>query len=306
MTKEDYAISVDIGGTWVRTALISRNGTMEGKVKEKVDISNNLAIGLQIARMSKGIISQKGLDLESVAGVGIASTGPLDIKVGALVKPTNIPFGFVPLTSIIEKEVGIRALLVNDCTAAVLAEKWFGAGKKTANLFYVTLSTGIGGGAIVDGNLLMGKDGNAVEIGHFTIDYEERLVCGCGRRGHWEAYCSGKNIPNYVRMRLKDFDKSLVRKSMLHNKIKEKNITSEDLFEATKCKDAFSIKLVREIGRLNAMGFANIINAFDPALISIGGTVALRNVDISYKTYQEICQSICYQQSARNLHNTFG
>ena len=278
MIQKDYAISVDIGGTWVRTALISQEGTLLGKVKEKVDITNNLAIGRQIARMSREIMKQQTFDFKSIKGVGIASTGPLDVKTGALIKPTNLPFGFVPLTSVVEEELGVKALLVNDCTAAVVGEKWFGAGKKTANLFYVTLSTGIGGGAIVDDNLLMGKDGNAAEIGHFTIDYNGRLVCGCGRRGHWEAYCSGKNIPNYVRMRLKDVDRSSARGSSLYDKAK--NITSEKFFWAAKNKDKLAVQLLREIGQLNAMGFANIINAFDPELICVGGTVALKNTDL--------------------------
>jgi glucokinase len=99
---------------------------------------------------------------------------------------------------------------LNDCAAAVLGERHFGAGKGLENLAYVTLSTGLGGGAIVDGHLLIGKDGNAVEVGHITIDPGSSLICGCGSPGHWEAYSSGSNIPNFVKHSLRDDDKSLL------------------------------------------------------------------------------------------------
>jgi len=215
-------------------------------------------------------------------GIGIASAGPLNIKEGALINPTNLPFDYVPLTRPISEQLNVPTFLINDCAAAVLGERIFGAGKGLDNLVYITIGTGIGGGAIVDGHLLLGKDGNAVEIGHITIDYEGRLRCGCGKRGHWEAYCSGRNIPNYVRMRLEEIDEELKRQSLLFKKIKGElsQLSSQDLFEAAKRGDKLSLQLVEEIGVLNAIGFANVINAYDPSLITVGGTVALKNEEL--------------------------
>jgi glucokinase len=125
----------------------------------------------------------------------------------------------------------------------------------------------------------LGKDGNSHEVGHFVIDYEGRLTCGCGRRGHWEAYCSGRNIPNFVRMRLKDMPEKTVKESLLLKRIKGNlsRLTAVDLFAAAKRNDNLSVKLINEIGILNAIGFANVINAYDPSLITVGGTVTLRN-----------------------------
>ena len=171
---------------------------------------------------------------------------------------------------------------MNDCQAAVLGEKEFGRGKETNNLFYVTLSTGIGGGAIVDDHLLIGKDGNAVEIGHFTIDCKGKLVCGCGRRGHWEAYCSGKNIPQYVKLRIKEMGKRDFISSLIFKKINGdlSALNSEILFTSAKNGDLLALRIVEEIGILNAIGFANIVNAYDPELILVGGTVALKNIEL--------------------------
>jgi glucokinase len=125
----------------------------------------------------------------------------------------------------------------------------------------------------------LGKDGNAVEVGHFTIDFRGRLRCGCGKKGHWEAYCSGRNIPNFVRMRLEEIDKKIVTRSLLFKKVKGNlsKLSSEDIFNVAKSGDDLSLQLIEEIGNLNAIGFANVINAYDPSLITVGGTVTLKN-----------------------------
>jgi len=289
LSERKYIIGVDLGGTWVRVALSDEKGKIMEKMQEKVDVSSEKAISNQIVKIVRILCNKSGVDVASLEGVGIASAGPLDIKEGALINPTNLPFDYVPLTGPISEQLSVPAFLTNDCTAAVLGEREFGAGKGLDNLVYITMGTGIGGGAIVDGHLLLGKDGNAVEIGHITIDYEGRLECGCGKRGHWEAYCSGRNIPNYVRMRLEEIDEELKRQSLLFKKIKGEvsQLSSQDLFEAAKRGDKLSLQLVEELGVLNAIGFANVINAYDPSLITVGaslitvgGTVALKNEEL--------------------------
>jgi len=168
---------------------------------------------------------------------------------------------------------------MNDCNAAVLGEQAFGAGRGVANLFYVTLSTGLGGGAIVDGHLLNGKDGNAPEIGHVTIDPNSELVCGCGCRGHWEAYCSGANIPNLARLILRG--RSIVG-SLLHDTAggDMSGLTAEAIYSAASMGDPTAVEIVEEVGRVNAVGFGDIVNAFDPELITVGGSVALNNPEL--------------------------
>jgi glucokinase len=279
MTMKEYAIGVDIGGTWLRVAVFDVNGSLVEKITQLVRTSSRDAIAKQIVTLIKMVCKRNRISLKNLQGVGIVSTGPLDMKKGELIKPVNLPFENVPLTKPVTRELGVPTYLVNDCTGAVLGENMFGAGKGLDNLVYITIGTGVGGGAIVDGSLLLGKDGNAVEIGHLTIDCEGRLTCGCGKRGHWEAYCSGKNIPNFVRMRISGISKETVKKSMLFEKVKGNfsGLRSEDLFDAAKEGDRFSLQLVEEIGVLNAIGFANIINAYDPSLITLGGTVALEN-----------------------------
>ncbi|MCX8171295.1 MAG: ROK family protein, partial [Candidatus Bathyarchaeota archaeon] len=277
------AIGVDLGGTNVRVALGDSDGRILEKVVERTEKDRGPeGVSEQIIRMIRTAIAEK-TDLKDVEGIGIGSAGPLDIKRGGLMKPTNLPFDFVPLIKPIEDEFGLPARLLNDCVAAVVGEKNFGLGKSHENLVYITISTGIGGGVYVDGHLLIGKDGNAHEVGHFTIDFEGRLTCGCGRRGHWEAYCSGNGIPRYSRLIIEEEGLMKVRGSQLIEDIRVKgysNLTAKTIYGYAKAGDDAAKIIVERIGILNAIGFACVIDAYDPSLITVGGSVTLNNPNL--------------------------
>lgn len=281
------AIGVDLGGTNVRVALGDSDGRILGKIVEKTEKGRGAeGISEQIIKMIRAITAEK-VSLKDIEGIGIGSAGPLDIKRGGLMKPTNLPFDFVPLVKPIEDEFGLPTRLLNDCVAAVMGEKHFGLGKSHDNLVYVTISTGIGGGVYVDGHLLIGKDGNAHEIGHFTIDFEGRLSCGCGRRGHWEAYCSGNGIPNYSRLIIEEEGLMKIEGSQLIEDIRREgyaNLTAKIIYDYAKSGDGAAKRIVERIGALNAIGFACVIDAYDPSLITVGGSVTLNNPDLVINT----------------------
>jgi glucokinase len=279
VTKERRVIGADLGGTWIRVALSDEKGRFLQKMVEEVDKSSPSAIRRQITRLVRSLCDRNGTSVRELAGVGIASAGPMDQERGVLAKPPNLLPERIALKKPISEELGLPVYLITDSAGAVLAEHMFGAGKGLANHVYITISTGIGGGAIVNDTLLLGKDGNAHEIGHFVIDYKGALTCGCGRRGHWEAYCSGRNLPNYVRMRLKETSEKTARESLLFKSVEGdlSRLRATDLFNAARKGDKLSLQLVKEVGLLNAVGFACVINAYDPSLITVGGTVTLRN-----------------------------
>jgi len=279
LVKNELWTGIDLGGTWVRVAVSDKNGRFIAKTSEKVDKSSAKAVSDQMIRLTRFLCSKRGFDVKSMRGIGVAATGPLIQEEGVLIHPTAMPFDCVPITKPISAELDTPSCLINDAAGAALGEKMFGAANGLDNYAYLTISTGIGCGAIVNGTLLLGKDGNAHEVGHIVIDYEGRLTCGCGRRGHWEAYCSGSNIPNFIRMRLRDEPRKAVEKSLLFKMEGGdlSRLTATDLFTAARKADKISTKLVEEIGVLNAIGFANVINAYDPSLITVGGTVTLKN-----------------------------
>lgn len=279
MTETGCWVGVDLGATWVRVVLSDAEGHFIGRMREKVDVTSSDAIGKQIVRLTRFLCGKCGFDIRAMKGLGIASAGPLNMEEGTLVHPPNMPFPHVSLTEPVKEQLGVATCLINDCAAAALGENRFGAAKGLDNFVYITISTGIGAGVIENGTLLLGKDGNGHEVGHFVIDCEGRLTCGCGRKGHWEGYCSGRNMPNFVRMRVKDLPERTVKGSLLTRRfgIDLLELTAADLFEAAAKGDDLSRKLVNEIGVLNAMGFATAINAYDPSLITVGGTVTLKN-----------------------------
>ena len=266
-----FYAAVDIGATNIRVAVGDENG-IKSKCSEATDRLNGPeGVPKQIARMIRG------LNPEPLA-IGIGSIGPLDTRAGEIGATPNFAFKHIPVVAPLNAVFNVPVQIMNDCNAAVIGEHMYGGGTGIDNLFYVTLSTGLGGGAIVDGNPLNGKDGNAPEIGHLTLDPDSELTCGCGCRGHWEAYCSGANIPKFARVLLRDrgVEGGLLMR-MVGGDLDRLN--SEILFEAARRGDCNAAFVVEEIGKMNAVGFANIVNAFDSELITVGGSVALNNPD---------------------------
>jgi glucokinase len=263
----DYAIGIDIGATYIRTVVSDEIGNLLKECKVEVP-KKSITTFLDIL---SDTIKETAGNFE-IGGIGIGSAGPIDLKKG-IVSPTNLPLKNIPVVEHISKKFGVPVYLQNDCNAGAIGEKWYGAAKKSENFVYITLSTGIGGGVFVDGNLLKGKDGNAAEVGHFQIDIDERLPCGCGAKGHWEAYCSGRNIPNFARLwvrreNLEELEDPFIKK------ILSGVLTSKDLYESAESGNRIAYKFTREIGKINAMGISNVIDAYDPELIIIGGGLA--------------------------------
>jgi len=264
-------IGVDIGATRVRVCVGDAKGKFLWRESRIIPLPQRAEEYVEeiltlVRKAAKQVPGRAG-----PAGVGVASVGPLDLERGGMDSPANLPYGFVPIVGPLAESLGTEVTLMNDASAAALGESRFGAGKGCDNLVYVTLSTGIGGGAMVDGHLLSGKDGNAAEIGHVMVDPSGRLQCGCGGMGHWEAYCSGKSIPRFAELlAAEDGGPKEVAKDA-------KSVDSAAIFRAAARRSAAAMRVVKEVGRLNAVGVANAVNMFDPSLVTIGGGVALNN-----------------------------
>jgi glucokinase len=262
-------IAVDIGATKIRVCSGDSGGIFR-KISEETDRNHGkMGIPKQIIRILR--------ELEpNPKAIGIGSIGPIDLETGTITNTPNYPFNDIPIMEPLRRDFNVPVGILNDCAAAVSGEHTFGAGKDKKNLFYVTFSTGLGGGAIVDGHLLLGKDGNAPEIGHLVIDPRSELVCGCGGRGHWEAYSSGTSIPKFAKILLRE-------KGFNQKMISGEKLTAKSIFQAAKKGNKIASYIVDRIGEINAIGMADIINAFDPELITIGGSVALNNPDLLIK-----------------------
>lgn len=277
--RDTFALSIDLGASHVRVALVSSKGEITHKLKEptKKEGESGEVVSEQVVRLAKKQLANK-VYATSLCGIGISSIGPLDYKKGGPLHSPNVPFDFIPLVEPLKKAFSLPVFLLNDCNAAVLAEKRFGQGKSANNLVYITLSTGIGGGAIVDDKLLWGKGGNAAEVGHFVVDTKYDFLCSCKKGyGHWEGLASGTNIPRFFR-RWAEREKRTIEF--------EAN-EAKDIFEAAKRGNAHALAFLDELAKVNAHALSTVIAAYDPELITIGGSVALQNPDIILEGIRE-------------------
>jgi glucokinase len=158
--------------------------------------------------------------------------------------------------------------LLNDCNAAVLGEQAYGAGRGKQNIVYITISTGIGAGVVAGGALLLGRGGNAAEVGHFIVDTAYNLPCLCGKgKGHWERYASGAGMPVFFRHWAHEHGRKINRAS----------VCAKDIFEAARAGDPPAREFLDEVSKINARGISNVIAAYDPQIITLGGSVTLSN-----------------------------
>lgn len=264
-------VGIDIGGTKIRVALGDESGKIIKAFREDADHKNMMD---QIY----GWLER----FPEFEGIGVSAGGPLLLKKGTIVNPPNMEIRNLNIIDMLEKRFGKKSYLLNDCVAGVLAEKFFGAAKNYDNAVYLTLSTGIGAGVIANGKLVLGKDGNAHEVGHFLLQMDSDMKCGCGSYGHWEAYCGGKSIPNYVKHLLEsDYkdEETPIRKAT-------GPLTAKALFDYAK-EDKIAAEITERIARINAVMIANIVNAYDPEIITIGGSIMLHNKELMLRMIEK-------------------
>ena len=271
---QPLGIAVDIGATYIRLGLGNRKGRFLVKVKERTpQEGDEYTIANYIIKLIDEFVPYRYL--KRVKGIGVGSIGPLNLKEGRIVNTPNIKIKNSFIVGPIREYFNIPTYLLNDCVAGVWGEKHYGAGKGVRNLVYITISTGIGGGVVVDDHLLLGKDGNAHEIGHIVIDYRSRLKCGCGGYGHWEGYASGANIPNFIRL--------VIKRKRLKIGSEWLDINAKEFFMKVREGDYIALKVFKELCRVYAAGVASVINVYDPELVTIGGSVFLNNYDLLYR-----------------------
>jgi glucokinase len=266
-----YYLGIDVGGTNVRVAVATEDATILGRASAATPTSGSAAVTDEIIRLVELACDNGGVALERVRAVGVGSAGPFDEDSGAIATSPNLsdsaPIQIVkPLENLLAPD---SIVLRNDAICGAIAERHF-ADDAVENAVYLTISTGIGAGVIVDDDLLFGTGGNAAEVGHMTVDPAGRMTCGCGRPGHWEAYCGGANIPDYAA--------SVANEASIESDLPlgEAGFTAEDVFDALG-DDQLADLVVDRIGHWNAIGVANTIQAFAPTRITVGGAVALNN-----------------------------
>jgi glucokinase len=269
-----HYVGVDLGATNVRAAVADDEGDVLAVHRANTPNGpTGIPVTEAVLECIREAYEAAAVDPSEIRAVGIGSIGPLDLAEGAIDNPANLPDTIerIPLTGPVGELVGSdRVYLHNDTIAGVIGERYY-SDRNPDDMVYLTISSGIGAGVCVDGEVLSGWDGNAGEVGHMVVDPRGRRTCGCGREGHWEAYCSGNNIPEYARLLADDagrFDTDLP--------LEDPDFSAVDVF-ASAGEDDFADHVIEQVAHWNALGVANVVQAYAPLVVYVGGAVALNN-----------------------------
>ena len=219
----------------------------------------------------KKLTKAKDLNITSLAAGGICAPGPLDADKGIIFKSPNMSWDSVPVRDDLQRALGIPFILENDANAGVLAEFYFGSARGKRDVIYLTMSTGVGGGIISNGQLVRGRDGNAGELGHICLDLQGPL-CGCGLRGCLEAYCGGKAVARRLQSVLKDWpEHAMFKLPCVDGKFE--NLNFRALLDGAKAGIPLAREMWDEYCLRLAQGIGIYTLAFNPESIILG-TVA--------------------------------
>jgi glucokinase len=272
MRKDKYTIGVDLGGTKILSAILTNTGKIIAKVQVPTEADKGKAhVTRTIKDSIRSLLKTSNISLSQISCIGIGAPGPVLTKKGIIFDPPNLPgWKRVPLKRIMEKEFKKPVVLGNDADAAALGEAIFGAGKGLRNFVYITVSTGIGGGIVIDGELYTGAVGGAGEIGHMKIT-DDGPRCGCGRIGCLEALASGKAMARRAKEEIAKGCRSLMIK-LVDGRIE--NLSAFTVETAARLGDKLAKDIINEASRYLGIGLSNIINILAPDMIAIGGGVS--------------------------------
>lgn len=259
------ALAIDLGGTDLRAAVVDEGGAVLAFAATPTDSGGGPdAVVAQIVALSNRVREQAG---GPVVGMGVAASGPLDPGSGiVLAPPTLAGWGDVPLAALLHECTGLPVLLENDANAAALGEWRYGAGRGAANMVFVTVSTGIGGGVIADGRLLHGYRGLAAEIGHMTIDLGASESLFGGACGAWEALASATALGVAATRRAVGIGGACLRALAGPGAV-----TSRHVVAAARQGDALACALLAKEARLLGIGFVNLLHLYAPERLIVGG-----------------------------------
>jgi glucokinase len=261
------ALAIDLGGTELRAAVVEATGRVAAFAATPTDAQAGPQV--VIAQMEALIDQVRAETPEAqIVGLGVGAPGPLDPDAGVVVDaPTLLGWRDVPLAAILSERLGVPVKLENDANAAALGEWRFGAGQGTQSMVFITVSTGIGGGVIVDGHLLHGRRGLAGEIGHMTIS-DKPEPCACGGVGCWEAFASGTALAREATKLVAAGSAPEVGRLAGGGPV-----TGRHVAEAAQKGDVPALKLLDDEALWLGIGLTNLLHLYSPERLILGGGV---------------------------------
>ncbi|MGD9712887.1 MAG: ROK family protein [Thermomicrobiales bacterium] len=272
-----YAIGIDVGGTKVLASIVDvATGSIAGSAKKRSnpDDSPEELVEKLFSVVDEATTEASLPKKAEITGIGVGIAGVVDSANGVLLSAPNLSQATVdlPLATLLSERYGVPARLLNDVQVAAIGEAVFGAGAKVADFMCVFVGTGVGGAYLRDGKLIRGATGSAGEIGHLIVDSGGRH-CGCGGRGHLEAYASRTAITTDILSAIKLGRRSVLTKLVPDIRTNSGALRSGVLAKAVEEKDALAVEAIQDAGNYLGLGLASVINLLNPTRIIIGGGV---------------------------------
>lgn len=270
-----YRIGVDLGGTNIAAGIVDENG----KILIKASVPTRAErpaeeIAADIASLAKKLCEDFGSTLDDIDSVGIASPGIADNEKGMVVYANNLPFLNFPIRKLVGDALGGKSVFVeNDANAAAWGEAVCGAAGGTKNSVMITLGTGVGGGIIIDNKIYGGFNHAGAELGHIVIEYNG-VPCSCGRKGCWESYSSATALIRMTKEKLAECKEKGIPTLMEELVAKKGKVSGITAFNAYRMGDEPAKEVVDTYIKYLACGLANIVNIFQPEIISLGGGIS--------------------------------
>ncbi|MCX7700132.1 MAG: ROK family protein [Gemmataceae bacterium] len=268
MANELRYVGLDVGGTTMKAAVVDDDGRPAPHVSLPTEPERGQEAGLEtMCETIRQAVVAAGLTLDDIAAIGVATPGTMDLKTGYILDPPNLkPWRNVPVRDYIAHKFGKPTAFQNDANAAAMGEYWSGAGAGVRSLVMFTLGTGVGGGIIINGEVLEGEHSHGAELGHMKIEMTKPRLCGCGKRGCLEAYASATAVVKRTEEALAGAPPSI-----LHQVFREKKLTAQRIFDAAKAGDPLAEKIVDETAAILAIGAANLMHVINPEMVVFAG-----------------------------------
>ena len=289
--EKKYVIGVDLGGTKINGAISDLEGNIINKYTIPTGASEGEVVVINnIISVIDRVISDSEINVAEIKGIGIGTPGPLNSKKGIILSSPNLPFVNFDIITPLKEKFKLPVILDNDANIGAIGEYIFGIGKGTDNMVFITVSTGVGAGVILNGKIYRGSTSNAAEIGHITVS-QERVKCNCGNYGCLEVMASGTAIARQAREAIESG-----RATTLNNYPK---VTAYEVFKEAKNGDMVAAAILEKSLNYLGIGVANAITIFDPEMVVIGGGVSERG-NIVFERVREVVKERCFKVLSDN------
>ena len=268
---DQWLVGVDLGGTTTKFAFISEDGDILHRWTIPTDVSNagkNIIPDISCSILHE--LNEHNQTTSNVKGIGVGAPAFMNMETGYIYEAINLGWKNVDIKSELEQRLMLPVVIDNDANVAAIGEMWKGAGIGSRDLLCITIGTGIGGGIIINGEIVHGTNGMAGEIGHITVNPKNGLLCNCGKHGCLETISSATGMVRQVISEIDHHPESLLFAPFKHNA----QITAKMIVQAALKNDAFALKIIDTSSYYLALAVANIANTINPSSIVIGGGVS--------------------------------